>query len=497
MTEANGGGHKLKARAALLGSLVLIVLGYTTGRSGNESVQVAGMTGPGLPIPSLAAQEAPPLAFVGVNVVPMDEERVVRNQTVVVDDGVIQAMGRTGAVEIPEGARVIEAGGRYLMPGLAEMHAHVPPGDRPPAGVLEDIMFLYLANGITTIRGMLGSEYQLGLRDELESGRMVGPTLYAAAPSLNGNTARTPEEAEERVRAYADEGYDLLKIHPGITLPVWDHLTAVANEAGITFGGHVPLDVGLFHALETGQSTVDHLDGMLEASVSDEVRARSEAGEDVPIEEVLASIDDRGIEAAVRATREAGAWVIPTSYLWMNLVSPVDVDSMLALPEMRYVSENQRQGWRNQKNNSGAQSADVARRIVEVRDRILAECNRQGVGILMGTDSPQLFNVPGFALHREIRFMERAGMTPYEILLSGTRNVAEYVAEDLGQEGNFGVIAPGNRADLVLLDGNPLESLDALGSRAGVMVRGRWLSGAEIEAGLAALAERHAAITPQ
>jgi imidazolonepropionase-like amidohydrolase len=110
----------------------------------------------------------------------------------------------------------------------------------------------------------------------------------------------------------------------------------------------------------------------------------------------------------------------------------------------------------------------------------------------MGTDSPQLFNVPGFALHREIRFMERAGMTPFEILASGTRNVARYVGEDLGQASNFGVIAPGNRADLVLLEANPLESLDALTRRAGVMVRGRWIPGADLEAGLAALAAKHA-----
>jgi cytosine/adenosine deaminase-related metal-dependent hydrolase len=492
MAESDRKGPRIKTLLVMGASLVLLFLGYTTDRSEDDAVLVATVAGVASTVSPPPAQPAGTVAFVGVNVIPMDQERVLENQTVLVAGGLVRQMGGPGEVEVPGDAEVVEARGLFLMPGLAEMHAHVPPGDRPAPGVLEDIMFLYLANGITTIRGMLGSDYQLGLREELASGRMVGPTLYAAAPSLNGNTARTPEEAEERIRQYADAGYDLLKIHPGITLPVWDHMAAIANEVGVTFGGHVPVDVGLFHALETGQSTVDHLDGMLEASVSAQVRARSEAGEDVPMEEVLASIDADGIAAAVRATREAGAWVVPTSYLWMNLLSPVNVDSMLALPEMRYVSQRQREGWRNQKNNSGSQPAPVATRIVEVRDRILAEANRQGLGILMGTDSPQLFNVPGFALHREIRFMERAGMTPFEVLASGTRNVARYVAEDLGQPGNFGVIAPGNRADLVLLEANPLESLDALTQRAGVMVRGRWIPGSDLEAGLAALAAKHA-----
>jgi imidazolonepropionase-like amidohydrolase len=113
--------------------------------------------------------------------------------------------------------------------------------------------------------------------------------------------------------------------------------------------------------------------------------------------------------------------------------------------------------------------------------------------MLMGTDSPQMFNVPGFALHRELRLMGEAGLTPYQVLESGTRNVGLYVERDLKQDGKFGTVAVGNWADLVLLDGNPLESLDNIGKRAGVMVRGRWVPKSEIDAGLAALAARYAA----
>jgi imidazolonepropionase-like amidohydrolase len=483
-------GKRMGQVFPLVLSLALIAVGYMADAGRPSAIQMAGIVG-GMDTGVLPPQQGT-TAFVGVHVVPMDSERVLEDQTVVVSDGVIQAVGPRGEVNVPAGARVIEGEGRYLMPGLAEMHAHVPPGDRPQPGVLEDIMFLYLANGITTIRGMLGSDYQLGLREELISGEMMGPTLYAAAPSLNGNSAQTPEEAERKVRQYADQGYDLLKIHPGIQPEVWEALTATAHDAGISFGGHVPADVGLFRVLETGQTTVDHLDGFLEASVSEAVQARSEAGVQVPMEEVLASIDDASIRATVARAKESGVWVVPTSYLWENLYAPVNIDAALAQPEMKYVSQQQRNAWRNQKNNSGSQPAHIADRITEVRNQILLEANAQGVGILMGTDSPQLFNVPGFALHREIRVMEQAGMTPYEVLVSGTRNVATYVESVLEQDGNFGVVAPGNRADLVLLGSNPLESLDALQEREGTMVRGRWLSATDIESGLEALARKHA-----
>jgi len=111
----------------------------------------------------------------------------------------------------------------------------------------------------------------------------------------------------------------------------------------------------------------------------------------------------------------------------------------------------------------------------------------EGVLLLMGTDSPQLFNVPGFALHREIRAMADAGLDTGDILVSGTRNVGRYVRDELGHSGHFGTVAPGQRADLVLLDANPLEDLGHLTERAGVMVRGRWLDRDFIDAGLEAL----------
>ena len=241
----------------------------------------AAVTGCAAPEPVPGLQEPVPglMAFTNVNVLPMTSDAVLPGQTVVVRDGVIAATGPADEVDVPPGATVVDGEGRFLMPGLAEMHAHVPPGNNPPREEVEDILFLYVANGITTIRGMLGSAYQIPLAAELERGEVLGPNFYVGAPSLNGGTAPTPEAAETLIRAHVEAGYHLQKIHPGVPLAAWDHMAEVAREVGLTFGGHVPAAVGLVHAIETGMSTVDHLDGYVQAVASDDVQAQVNAGQ--------------------------------------------------------------------------------------------------------------------------------------------------------------------------------------------------------------------------
>lgn len=447
-----------------------------------------------LPVWACTTAEAEPgtIAFTNVDVIPMDREGVVAGQTVIVVDGVITEMGPADEIDVGDGATIIEGDGRYLMPGLAEMHAHVPSSQDPPREVVEDILFLYVANGITTIRGMLGSAYQIPLADEIERGEVLGPTLYVAAPSLNGNTAPTPEAAEQLIREHHAAGYDLQKIHPGVPLEAWDRMVEVAAELDFTFGGHVPADVGLVHAIETGMSTVDHLDGYVQAVAGEGVVAQVNTGQDITLEGLLEGVDEEGIERIVTLSREQDVYVVPTMYLWENLYGADDPEPFLAQPEMRYVSQAQKNGWRNQAAGGPDEPPEVLEEFFALRKRILKELADAGVGILMGTDSPQLFNVPGFALHREIAVMAESGMTNHQILLSGTANVGRYVREHLGLHHDFGIVAPGQRADLVLLGSNPLEDLDNLTDRVGVMVRGRWVPRAEIDSGLEALAAKHA-----
>ena len=434
------------------------------------------------------AQEPPgPIVFTNVNILPMTSDEVVPNQYVVVSGGVITAVGPADEVEAPQGASVINGRGGYLMPGLAEMHAHVPPSPNPPRDEVEDILFLYIANGITTIRGMLGSAYQIPLAGEIERGEVLGPNFYVGAPSLNGGTARTPEEAETLIRAHAEAGYHLQKIHPGVARAAWDRMAEVAEEEGITFGGHVPADVGLVHAMETGMSTVDHLDGYIQAIASDDVQAQVNAGT-ISLGGLARGVDEGKLADIIQLTIDHDVYVVPTMYLWENLYAAPDADRILQQPEMKYVSPRTREGWRLRA-GSGREGADV---YLALRKRVLKALSDAGAGILMGTDSPQLFNVPGFALHRELHVMVDAGMSNYEILKSGTVAVGEYVASHLGLDGNFGTIAEGQRADLVLLGSNPLDDLANLFDRVGVMVRGRWVSREEIDAGLEVLAAKHA-----
>lgn len=443
----------------------------------------AGCEGDARPVPGLTA-------FTNVNVLSMASESVLVDQTVVVADGVIVAAGPSGDVELPRGAAVIDGSGRYLMPGLAEMHAHVPPGDNPPREDIEDILFLYLANGITTIRGMLGSAYQIPLADEIERGEVLGPRFYVGAPAINGNSAPTPADAERLVRAHVEAGYDLQKIHSGVSLDTWDRMAEVAQAAGLTYSGHVPADVGLVHAIETGMSTVDHLDGYIQAIAADDVQAQVSAGR-ISLGGLARGVDEARLEEIIRTTIEHDVYVVPTMYLWRNLYGAPDPDALLQQPEMRYVSPQTRTSWRRRAEGGGSGTPEDVALYLALRDRILKALSDAGAGILMGSDSPQLFNVPGFALHRELAVMSEAGMSNYEILKSGTVTVGEYVASHLGLDGNFGTIARGQRADLVLLESNPLDDLANLFDRAGVMVRGRWVSREEIDAGLEALARKH------
>jgi len=442
-----------------------------------------------------AAGQQGTFAFVDVAVLPMDRDGVLHGQTVVVTDGVITAMGPSSRVRVPDGATRIEGAGRFLMPGLAEMHAHVPPQASPPQDVLDDILFLYIANGVTTIRGMLGQGYQIDLARRLEQNEILGPSFYVGAPSINGTSAPDPATAERMVRAHKAAGYDLQKIHPGVSRETWDRMVAVAKEVGLTFGGHVPEDVGLVHALETGMSTVDHLDGYVEAVASGDVMAKVAMGEDIRLEDLVRGVDEAKLREVVQRTRNADAYVVPTMYLWENLFGADDAERLLSLPEMKYVSVQQREAWRRQAAPGPRAEQGVLDEFFALRKRILKELSDAGVGLLMGTDSPQMFNVPGFALHRELTVMAEAGLSNQAILESGTATVARYVRDHLQRDGNFGTVSVGNRADLVLLGSNPLDDLQNLTDRVGVMVRGRWVSRAEIDEGLRRLAAKHAGVS--
>jgi imidazolonepropionase-like amidohydrolase len=406
------------------------------------------------------ANPAPPVAFVDVTVVPMLSQQLVEHQTVVVRDGRIAAIGPTGRVTIPAGAIRVDGAGKFLMPGLTEMHGHLPNPANPnmQAGLVDAVLFLYLANGVTSIRGMQGQPPHLDLRDRIASGDLLGPRLWVPGPPLSGNNAPNPAEGRRLVEAQKEAGFDHLKIHEGLSRETYDTIVATAKRVGLTFAGHVPNAVGVRHALAAGQKSVDHLDNYADELGGDETK----------------------LPDLVRATVAAGAWTVPTMALWEVFTGNTPVDSFAARPELRYVPPQWIAGWRQQLANIRQGNPPDGGQTVALRRRILKALHDGGAKIALGTDSPQLFSVPGFSIHREMRVMLESGMTPFAIMTAATRNVARYY----DAEAEFGTVAQGKRADLLLLEGNPLADIRNVARRAGVMVNGRWIPESEIQARL-------------
>jgi imidazolonepropionase-like amidohydrolase len=410
-------------------------------------------------------------AFLNVNVLPMTSETVLREQTVIVSDGTIACIGAVGETPVPQGAEVIDGTDRYLMPGLAEMHAHVPSA---PSVELDRALALYLAKGITTIRGMLGRPWHLELREALSSGEIPGPRLVTSGPSFNGNSVDSPSEAVRMVREQQAAGYDFLKIHPGLTRGEFEAMASVANEIGIPFAGHVPSAVGVPAALNAGMATIDHLDGYMEALVPRNEDPSGGVGGFFGL--LLAgSAEKSRIGELARATAEAEVWNVPTQALFEHVTNATDPEVMAEWPEMRYMPAETVDEWVERKSEiigDPAFDPALAARAIELRRALILALHEAGAGLLLGSDSPQIFNVPGFSLHRELALLVEAGLTPYEALLSGTVNPAAY----FGAAGTFGTIEPGLAADLVLLDDNPFTDITNTQRIHGVMRQGRWLS---------------------
>jgi imidazolonepropionase-like amidohydrolase len=417
-------------------------------------------------------------AFVGVSVVPMDRERVVENQTIVVRSGRIVEIGPAGRTKVPAGAVQIDGRGKFLMPGLADMHAHLFPGEGAANDLAAQQLNLYLANGVTTVRNMIGAPAHLVLRDRIKEGKLLGPTLVTAGPPLLGNNAVSTEAAERIVAAQKQAGYDLLKVHEGLKPDVYEAIAAAARKAGIPFAGHVTASVGLPRALAARQASIEHLYGYLQALVPENSPVPPTPSQ-VVLGPVLEQVDERRLPALARATRDAGVYNTPTLALFKIVVSSDDPSEFSRWPELRYVPAKMREGFAKQMAGIGAGEAPAAerKRYLELRDHVVKALQDAGAKLLVGPDSPQLFLVPGFGTHREMAAMAEAGLTPFAVLQAATRNAAEY----LGAAGEFGTVEVGKRADLVLLDANPLQAIANASRINGVMVRGRWLPRAELD----------------
>src|SRR5262245_30850044 len=427
------------------------------------ALAVAGFQGLGYPKP---AQE-PVTAFVDVRVIPMTNDGVLDHQTVIVRGTRIAEIGPSTQVRAPGGAVTIDGRGKYLIPGLIEMHGHLPNPNAGPE-LTENVLFLYVANGVTTVRGMQGQLPHLELKARIARGEVLGPRLWVPGPQLSGNAAPSPEVGRRLVEEQHAAGFDHLKIQEGLSRATYDTIVATAKLVGMRFVGHVPDDVGVYHAIESGQASIDHLDNYVETI----------GGPD--------SADDTKLAKVVAATCAARTWTVPTLALWETFYGTDDSLTLASREEVRYVPQAWRTNWAQQLKQlrKDLPPAEKRHTTLALRRKILKAIQTAGCPIAFGTDSPQLYSVPGFSMEREMQSMAAAGLTSQQVLSEATRQPARY----FGADQEFGSVAAGQRADLILLNDNPLADLGNITKRAGVMVNGRWLPQAEIQARLERIA---------
>ena len=423
------------------------------------------------------------IAFVHATVIPMDEERVLRDQTVVTANGRIVEIGPASTVTVPIGALRVDARGRYLLPSLCDMHVHLL-GDawnimlRPEAKIasqdipFEKFLFPYIANGVTTVQALSATPEEITLRERIDGGDLLGPRLILARmvdgpekawPPPLSTWVASATEAREAVRRAKDEGYDKIKVYSFLNKEAYDAIVSAAKELRMDVIGHVPMSLSVEYVLDAGQKLIAH---------SEEV-AKHAGG---------AYSAERIDYFAVRMA-ERGVWMIPTLVTTRSILGFfADPDSLFAGPEAAYFRHPMQLGvWSFMTANLYEPIPTEARnRLREDFERFQRPLTRafhqKGGKIVAGSDALMIGLYPGSALHRELRELVDVGLTPFEALRTSTTNPFEY----LGEADRAGTIEVGKRSDLLLLDANPLEDVSAASKIAGVLIRGRWIGRKEI-----------------
>lgn len=430
------------------------------------------------------------ILVMNVNVVTMDGEEVLENQAIYVSDGKIKEIIALGPQTPRMSAdRVVDGGGAYVYPGLAEFHAHLPVADDGSTQLQEESLWLYLANGVLRIRSMLGHPSHVDLRSRVNSGEMMGPRVFISGPSFNGNSVSSPDQAAQMVRDQKQAGYDHLKIHPGVELDEMWAISKTAKEVKIPFGGHVPLAVGIDNALASGFKSVEHMDGYMEGLLPEDLVIDPTTSGPFNLK-LVGQVQLEKLPALIQETLDQGTYIAPTLTLFDRYFGYIPADEFRKAPEMKYLPGPLIQQWVNTKKQleraGMLDEANVAPYLA-FRRKLFLELHQAGVPMILASDSPQVFNVPGFSIQHEMALMSEAGMSNYEILKTGSVVPAQY----MGKENEWGMIKKGMAADFVLVEKNPLEDLKTLQNPKGVMMAGQWISEEKLKAELDRIEKIH------
>lgn len=454
-----------------------------------------------------------PIAFVGATVPLLDGRGGVRaGWTVLVigdrgdgSGGTIAAAGPDDAVALPEGALTIDARGKFLLPGLVDMHVHIgfaaiqagpesPEYDRLVEEAADEAL-LYAVNGVTTVRNMSGAPFHLALARDIRAGRRPGPQLRTTSAILDGAppvwpfspVVTDPAVVSALVERIAADGYEAVKIYNHLSRPVYDALAAAARANGLFLVGHVPFAVGIHRALAARQDTIEHFRGY------DFDPDNPPGSSAAPARfSTWLKLTDADLHALAEETRRAGTWNCPTFAVMDAGVEEAAGGAVIPAGLASYVPRGMRAMLRRAAATPifSPEVLQFIARSLPARQALLRLLHGDGGGnrrLLVGTDAPLHGLLPGVSLHRELAAFVDAGLSPEQALVCCCRRPAAFYGEDA----SWGRVEAGCRADLLLLDADPLADIANTRRIAGVMAAGRWMPRAWCDAALAGLADRH------
>ena len=388
-----------------------------------------------------------------VSIVPMNRDTVMKNQNVLIRDGIITQIQRV-SVNLDTTFQVtkIDGNGLYLIPGLNDMHVHIND---------ENSLLLFIANGVTTIRNMWGFDFHLTLKDQINKKEIIGPSMYTAGSILEGSSPAwtsstvitTKAEAREAVVKCKQQGFDFVKVYHTLPKNLYKEILRAADSIAIPVVGHIPFDLKLEETLALTQYSLEHID----------IR---------PIDTKLP------LETREKMIGISGKWICPTLIVFRNLQRDPD-DTSFHKNYAKYVDHRTRQYW-NSHYWKGESDYDLQKKMAK-------EIFRNGGRFVAGTDCLNPYVVAGFSLHEELQEMVNAGLSEFEALQSATIRPAEMLRRDK----DIGTIEPGKIADLLLLDGNPLKDIRNTTKIKGVMVKGRLFNAQELKDMLMAVERTH------
>jgi imidazolonepropionase-like amidohydrolase len=413
-----------------------------------------------------------------VNVISMKDDQVLADRTVVVRHGKVIKIDRTENNHHEKLALQIDGSGKYLMPGLADLHVHL---------FSSDDLLSYVANGVTTVMNMHGEPPDLRWREQVLKGRLLGPTIYTASPAVDGLpplnemfvTEEKPRDAEAFVHDSKLAGYDFIKLYGTLRPDVFRAILQAAQREKIPVVGHINRQVGALEVLKSSQVLAAHLEDLMFARFD-------HPPSDTELNEFANAI------AASHITVTPNLNVNPT-----NIAQLKDLSSVLESTDAQLLPPAAFSQWmpannRNDKDDAAGQIERMTA-VQQALGKLVNMLGARGVPLVLGTDAAP-YGFPGLSVHQELSELVEVGFSPYQALLTATRNAGVFVGHNVPNSPSFGTIAEGSVADLLLLSANPLSNIANTERIEGVMLKGLWLSSAEIGRRMATMQAHSAAV---